>query len=154
MKLIKGAAELGAVEAGEACGLRDGDEAGMGNGVEAQLERLRHGSDEGHGGFMREIGLWNVDMKACPMELVGSVADHSVEGIASGTDGEELVGGVGVVGFDGSVGRWWDVSVKVVKARGVLVWDAEQCGRVYFLVVPKVGVTLSAKGELCRVNGF
>lgn len=40
------------------------------------------------------------------MELVGSVADHSVEGIASGTDGEELVGGVGVVGFDGSVGRW------------------------------------------------
>ena len=34
-----------------------------------------------------------------------NVADYNVEGIASGADGEELVGGVSVVGFDCSVGR-------------------------------------------------
>lgn len=59
-----------------------------------------------------EIGLGNVDVEACPVELGGGVADgvyvadHSLKGIASGTDGEEFVGGVGVVGFDSSVGRW------------------------------------------------
>lgn len=34
------------------------------------------------------------------------VAEFSVVGIALGADGEELVGGVVVMGFDGSVGRW------------------------------------------------
>lgn len=39
------------------------------------------------------------------LRTTADVADH-VEGIALGTDGEEFVGGVSVVGFDGSVGRW------------------------------------------------
>lgn len=54
--------------------------------------------------------MGDVDIKSRPVEFSGGVADgmdfpdDSVEGVAAGADGEELVCRVGVVGLSSSVG--------------------------------------------------
>jgi hypothetical protein len=49
------------------------------------------------------------------------VSDDSVEGVAAGADGEDLVCRVGVVGLRSSVGGGGDVLVKEFDAGGVLI---------------------------------
>jgi hypothetical protein len=85
---------------------------------------------------MREVGLGDVDIKSRPVEFSGGVADgmdvpdDSVEGVAAGADGEELVCRVGVVicysntvktVFSSSVGGGGNVLVKEFEAGGVLI---------------------------------
>ena len=83
---------------------------------------------------MREVGLGDVDIKSRPVEFSGGVADgmdvpdDSVEGVAAGADGEELVCRVGVVicysntvktGLSSSVGGGGNVLVE--EFGGVLI---------------------------------
>ena len=79
------------------------------------------------------------------MELGGSVADgvnnsdHCIDGIAANADGDESVCWVDAVGFNGGVGCWQDVLVKVVKVCGVLVREATEGGRVDLSIVSLSG---------------
>ena len=59
---------------------------------------------------MRGVGLRDVHTLARVVQLRGGVTGgvdatcHGVEGVASGTDRKELVGGVDCLSFDGGVG--------------------------------------------------
>lgn len=59
--------------------------------------------------------MGDVDIEARAVELscgIGNglnVSDHALEGVAAGIDGEELVCGVIMMGFDGGVGGGGDM---------------------------------------------